>query len=166
MAGLALMTVIAGMLAATLLLERTGRADNKPAVAQADSPSLRRFWGTLLKSPTEPWVVFSNASFVGRPATGMRYMVPSKDSGREVLDFYTGIGEVLGIHALDATFSLLNRSVRGKRGGLLSLDDMENNDVVYVGSPLENLTLRDVPGLQDFTFKLQDEGPTRGEGAL
>jgi hypothetical protein len=93
-------------------------------------------------------------------------MVPSKDSGREVLDFYTGIGEVLGIHALDATFSLLNRSVRVKRGGLLSLDDVENNDVVYVGSPLENLTLRDVPGLQDFTFKLQDEGPTRGEGAL
>jgi len=96
----------------------------------------------------------------------MRYMAPSRDAGREVLDFYTGIGEVLGIHALDRTFAQLNRSLRVKRGGLLSLDDVENNDVIYVGSPLENLTLRDVPGLQDFEFRLIDSGPRSGEGKL
>jgi hypothetical protein len=163
---LVLMTAIATMLAATLLLDRNRHNAAAGASPPPDSPSVRRFWGLLLNRSSEPWVVFSNASFVGRPATGMRYMVPSRDSGREVLDFYTGIGEVLGIHTLDRTFTLLNRSMRVKRGGLLSLDDVESNDVVYVGSPLENLPLRDVPGLQDFEFKLVDRGPNSGGGSL
>jgi hypothetical protein len=163
---LVLMTTIAAMLAATLLLERSGRNQPTTAGPPPDASGIRHFWGMLLKGSGEPWVVFSNATFVGRPATGMRYLVPSRDSGREVLDFYTGTGEVLGIHALDRTFASLSRSMRVKRGGLLSLDDVENNDVIYVGSPLENLTLRDVPGLQDFSFKLLDSGPQSGEGAL
>ena len=165
-AALAAMTLIAAMLAATLLIANSRRTPTSAALPPSDSGALKRFWGMLLNRPSEPWVVFSNASFVGRPATGMRYMVPSRDSGREVLDFYTGIGEVLGIHTLDRTFASFNRSVRVKRGGLLSLDDVENNDVVYVGSSLENLTLRDVPGLQDFEFRLIDSGPRSGEGKL
>ena len=159
------MTGIAAIMAAKLLFAPS-RVGSGTGEAAAETPSLRRFWGMLLHGPSDPWVVFSNAMFVGRPATGMRYLVPSRDSGHEVVDLYTGIGEVLGIHALDRTFALLNRSIRVNRGGLLSLDDIENNDVVFVGSPLENLPLRDVPGLQDFQFKLIDEGPRSGEGAL
>jgi len=166
LAGAIAMTIISGMLAATLMFERRGRNEAGIASAAVDNSALRRFWGLLLNRPNEPWVVFSNATFVGRPATGMRYMVPSQDSGREVLDLYTGIGEVLGIHALDRTLTLINRSARVKRGGLLSLDDVENNDVIYVGSPVENLTLRDVPGLQDFEFKLIEDGPQKGEASL
>ena len=164
---IALMTVcaIAAILAATVLLQR-GRTEIRAAGVTADTPSIRRFWGTLLDGRAEPWVVFSNAMFVGRPNEGMRYFVPSRDSGQETLDFYTGVGEVLGVHTLDRMFTGLNRSVRVKRGVLLSLDDVENNDVIYVGSPLENLTLRDVPGLQDFEFKLTDAGPNRGRGVL
>jgi hypothetical protein len=160
------MTLIAATLAASLVLDRNGKAKSRVVAEAADTPSLRRFWGMLLNGPNDPWVVFSNATFVGRPATGMRYLVPSRDSGREVVDLYTGVGEVLGIHALDGTFALLNRSIRVKRGGLLSLDDLQNNDVVFVGSSLENLTLRDVPGLQDFQFKLRDEGPQSVGSAL
>jgi hypothetical protein len=153
------MTGIAAVLAASLVLDRSGRGKSRVVADAGDTPALRRFWGMLLNGPNDPWVVFSNATFVGRPATGMRYLIPSRDSGREVVDLYTGVGEVLAIHALDGTFALLNRSIRVKRGGLLSLDDLQNNDVVFVGSSLENLTLRDVPGLQDFQFKLRDDGP-------
>jgi hypothetical protein len=153
------MTLIAATLAASLALDRNGRGKSRVVADAGDTPFLRRFWGMLLNGPNDPWVVFSNATFVGRPATGMRYLIPSRDSGREVVDLYTGVGEVLGIHALDRTFALLNRSIRVKRGGLLSLDDLQNNDVVFVGSSLENLTLRDVPGLQDFQFKLRDDEP-------
>ena len=134
-AALTAMTFIAAMLAATLLLE--SRRSPAAGAPSPESGALKRFWGMLLNRPSEPWAVFSNATFVGRPATGMRYMVPSRDSGREVLDFYTGIGEVLGIHALDRTIAQFNRSLRVKRGGLLSLDDVENNDIIYVGSSLE-----------------------------
>jgi hypothetical protein len=163
-AALAAMTFIAALLAATLLME--GRRAPTAAAPSTESGALKRFWGMLLNRPSEPWAVFSNATFVGRPATGMRYMVPSRDSGREVLDFYTGIGEVLGIHALDLTIAQFNRSLRVKRGGLLSLDDVENNDMIYIGSSLENLTLRDVPGLQDFEFQLIEDGPRSGEAKL
>jgi hypothetical protein len=160
------MTCTAAILAASLALDRNGRGKSRVVAEAGDAPSLRRFWGMLLNGPNDPWVVFSNATFVGRPATGMRYLIPSSDSGRDVVDLYTGIGEVLGIHALDRTFALVNRAIRVKRGGLLSLDDVENNDVVFVGSPLENLPLRDVPGLQDFQFKLIDQGPQTGDGSL
>ncbi len=158
------MTAVAAILAATLLLERARR--DRTAVETGDMRSLRQFWGSLLSGPNDPWVVFSNATFVGKPVSGMRYFVPSRDSGRDVVDFYTGIGEVLSIHALDRTFALLNRSLRVKRGGLLSLDDVQNNDIVFVGSSLENLTLRDFPGLQDFKFNLIQTGPRAGEGSL
>lgn len=165
-AALAGMSIVTILLAATVLLDRRAGSGQGTGAPSPDSSALRKFWGMLLNRPSEPWVVFSNAAFVGRPATGMRYLVPSQDSGREILDFYTGIGEVLGVHALDRTFTFLGRSMRVKRGGLLSLDDVENNDVVYVGSPLENLTLRDVPGLQDFEFRLAGDGPRSGEGVL
>lgn len=158
------MAGVSAILAATLVSQ--GNARNREAAVVGDTQSLRQFWGMLPNGPNHPWVVFSNATFVGRPTTGMRYLVPSRDSGREVVDLYTGIGEVLGIHALDQTFALLNRSIRVKRGGLLSLDDLENNDVIFVGSSLENLPLREVPGLQDFQFKLMDDGSKAGEGAL
>ena len=160
------MTCIAAILATSLALDRNGSGKSRVVADAGEAPSLRRFWGMLLNGPNDPWVVFSNATFVGRPATGMRYLIPSRDTGRDVVDLYTGIGEVLGIHALDRTFALVNRAIRVKRGGLLSLDDVQNNDVVFVGSSLENLPLRDVPGMQDFQFKLIDKGPQSGEGAL
>ncbi|HLK65105.1 MAG TPA: hypothetical protein VKU19_16800 [Bryobacteraceae bacterium] len=160
------MTAITATLAATLLLERNPRRETRAAVDTGDTHSLRRFWSVLLNGPNDPLVVFSNATFVGKPATGMRYFVSSRDAGREVVDFYTGVGEVLSIHALDRTFSLLGRAIRVKRGGLLSLDDMESSDVIFVGSSLENLPLRDVPGLQDFQFRLMESGPRSGQGGL
>jgi hypothetical protein len=165
-AGLIAMTAIAALLAATLLVEQTSRTRIAAAAPQTNGTSLNRFWGMLLDGQSDPWVVFSNASFVGQPATGMRYLVPSRDTGREVVDFYTGIGEVLGVHMLDQTFGLLHRQFRVKRGALLSLDDVENNDIVYIGSPLENLTLREVPNLRDFEFKLIEDGPQKGAGSL
>jgi hypothetical protein len=158
------MACIIAALVAVLFIQG---ADRSRTVADGgESQSLRRFWGMLLSGRTDPWVVFSNATFVGRPDTGMRYFVASRDSGREVVDLYTGTGEVLAVHALDRTFTLLNRSIRVKRSGLFTLDDLENNNVVFVGSSLENLPLRDVPGLQDFQFKLLDQGPYAGQSAL
>ena len=60
---------------------------------------------------------------------------------------------MLAVHALDRTFGLLHRQIRVKRGSLLSLDDVKNNDMIFVGSPAENLTLREIPSSQDFVFR-------------
>ena len=124
------------------------------------------FWNRFVTSPQQPWVIFSNGSFVGRPETGMRYFNPASDSHAFILDHYTGVGEVLAIHQLDRVFDMLNRPLRVKRGALFSLDDAKNNDLIFVGSPSENLTLVDLPGTQEFIFKRLDSGPRKGDLAV
>ena len=93
----------------------------------------------------------------------MRYFDSARDSRDAILDHYTGVGEVLAVHALDRTFGLLHRQIRVKRGSLLSLDDVKNNDMIFVGSPAENLTLREIPNSQDFVFRRLDSGPRKGD---
>jgi len=120
------------------------------------------FWRGFLTGPQEPWVIFSNAAFVGRPYVGMRYYNRSKDSGAVILDHYTGVGEVLAVHALDNVFQKLRQQIRVKRGSLFSLDDAKNNDLIFIGSPSENLTLLELPNTQQFVFKQITSGPRMG----
>ena len=124
--------------------------------------SFHTFWRGFLTLPQEPWVIFSNAAFVGRPYLGMRYYNRSRDSGAVILDHYTGVGEVLAVHALDNVFQKLRQQIRVKRGSLFSLDDAKNNDLIFIGSPSENLTLLELPTTQQFVFKQITSGPRMG----
>ncbi len=159
---LAAAVVTAGM----LLLQRK----NGEAAAGADNPqapaAFHIFWKGFVTGPEEPWVVFSNASFVGRPETGLRYYDPTRDSKASVWDHYTGVGEVLAVHSLDQVFGLLHRGLRVKRGSLFTLDDVQNNDLIFVGSPSENLTLMDIPSTKEFIFQRLDSGPRKGDLAI
>lgn len=120
------------------------------------------FWKGFVRGPEEPWVIFSNAAFIGRPDTGMRYYDPVKDAKMPILDHYTGVGEVLAVHNLDMVFGALRRSLRVKRGSLFSLDDAKNNDLIFIGSPSENLTLLEIPSTTQFVFKKVEGGPRAG----
>ncbi len=120
------------------------------------------FWRGFLTGPEQPWVIFSNARFAGRPDTGMRYFVAARDAGAPTLDHYTGVGEVLAVHELDKVFALLHQEIRVKRGSLFSLDDAKNNDLIFIGSPSENLTLLDIPGTQEFLFRQIPTGIRHG----
>jgi hypothetical protein len=92
----------------------------------------------------------------------MRYYDPLRDSKDNIFDHYTGVGEVLAVHSLDTLFGLLHEPLRVKRGSLFSLDDAKNNDLIFVGSPTENLTLLDIPGTRNFIFKPVLSGPHKG----
>jgi hypothetical protein len=128
--------------------------------------AFRVFWNGFTSGPEEPWVVFSNAAFVGRPETGMRYRDATRDAGAYILDHYTGVGEVLAVHELDRVFGLLHRSIRVKRGSLFSLDDAKNNNLIFIGSPVENLSLLEIPGTQEFVFEQLTSGPRKGDHAI
>jgi hypothetical protein len=136
-----------------------------PSVARAAGP-LAAFWRPFTSGVEEPWVIFSNAAFVGRPETGMRYYNSREDSKIAVYDHYTGVGEVLAIHALDDAFGTLGRRLRVKRGSLFTLDDVRNNNLIFVGSPSENLSLLDIPGTQEFVFQRVASGPRQGDLAI
>jgi len=123
---------------------------------------LHVFWKGFLTGPQEPWVIFSNAAFVGRPYLGMRYYNRNKDTGAVILDHYTGVGEVLAVHALDGVFERLRQQIRVKRGSLFSYDDAKNNDLIFIGSPSENLTLLELPNTQQFVFKQITSGSRTG----
>ena len=161
---LVLLAAMVVFLAAAAYFVRGDRANDRGA--EPVPAAFKTFWKAFVSGPEEPWVIFSNGAFVGRPETGMRYFDPARDSRDQILEHYTGVGEVLAIHALDHTFGLLHRQLRVKRGSLLSLDDVKNNDTIFVGSPAENLTLRDIPSTHEFVFRSLESGPRKGDLAI
>jgi hypothetical protein len=156
--------LIAALATAGILFSE--RSHTQAGAAQVVPESFQVFWNRFVTTSEQPWVIFSNGRFVGRPETGMRYYNSSSDTGSFVLDHYTGVGEVLAIHQLDHLFFLFNRPLRVKRGALFSLDDAKNNDLIFVGSPSENLTLGDIPGTREFVFQRLDSGPRKGDLAV
>jgi hypothetical protein len=158
--------VLSVLLAAALVTTAVllaGRGRNQAGAGVPVPAVYRVFWNRFVTGPQQPWVIFSNGNFVGRPETGMRYFNAAADSRAFILDHYTGVGEVLAVHQLDHVFVLLNQTLRVKRGSLFSLDDAKNNDLIFVGSPAENLTLLDIPGSQEFVFERVASGPRKGD---
>lgn len=160
--------VLCVLLAATLVTSAIllSQRTRSHVSSQSVPAAYQLFWNRFVTGPQQPWVIFSNGSFVGRPETGMRYFNPASDTRSFILDHYTGVGEVLAIHQLDHLFALLNRPIDVKRGALFTLDDAKNNDLIFVGSPSENLTLLDIPGTQEFIFRRLDSGPRKGDLAV
>lgn len=166
--------VVAAVTLAVLLFVALGviltlvssRNATQAGVQEVAPAAFRVFWNGFVSGQEEPWVIFSNAAFVGRPETGMRYYDNGRDKGSFILDHYTGVGEVLAVHELDRVFGLLHRQIRIKRGSLFSLDDAKNNNLIFIGSPSENLTLLEIPGTEEFVFQRATSGSRRGDQAV
>ena len=158
--GLATLTIFG------LLWSRNSAQAGLARESEVAPAAFRVFWNGFVSGHEEPWVIFSNAEFVGRPETGMRYYDSTRDKGSFILDHYTGVGEVLAVHELDRVFGVLHRQIRLKRGNLFSLDDAKNNNLIFVGSPFENLTLLEIPGTQEFIFRRMTSGSRKDEEAI
>jgi hypothetical protein len=159
--------ILAAVTIAWLLASRKASAGGPAESADNSSmAALQHFWKPFVAAKEEPWVIFSNAAFVGRPEVGMRYYDSKKDARDVIFDHYTGVGEVLAVHDLDQVFAEQNRQIRVKRGSLFSLDDAKSNNLIFVGSPSENLTLQEIPGTKEFVFQREQSGPRKGDLAL
>jgi len=135
----------------------------QPSSIGESSDALRALWLRFFDGPEPPLVVYSNAAFVGRPETGLRYFNATTDTNSSIHDHYTGVGEVMAIHELDNLFTILHRGMRLKRGRLLTWDDAKTSNLVFIGSPSENLSLREMPGTQEFVFRVLNDGPRKGD---
>jgi hypothetical protein len=158
--------IVLALLAIGWLLARNPSATGTANLSESVPRAFEVFWKPFLAGPDESWVIFSNGSFVGRAETGLRYYDPVRDSKQTIDDHYTGVGEVLAVHNLDQVFRQLHSHIRVKRGSLFSLDDAKNNNLIFVGSPAENLTLLDIPSTREFVFQRLRSGPRRGDLAV
>lgn len=163
---LATLLIVSLVVLGSLLWNRNQSAAAVVADPARASTPLAEFWRPFTVGTDQPWVIFSNAAFVGRPETGMRYYDARQDSKTSVYDHYTGVGEVLAVHSLDEVFASLGRKIRVKRGSLFSLDDANNTNLIFVGSPSENLSLLDIPGTQEFLFQRVTSGNRKGDLAI
>jgi hypothetical protein len=157
------LVLVAALAALVALSSELNSIREKSRSELSSSAALRIFWSQFASGAGAPWVIFSNAAFVGRPETGMRYLDPVRDPRNLILEHYTGVGEVLAVHELDQVFNLLKHPVLVKRGSLFSLDDARNNNLIFVGSPAENRTLLDLPGSQEFVFARIKSRPHEGD---
>jgi len=137
------------------------------ALASTDLEIASPLWDDFLRSPDPVLVAFSNTLFQGTAETGMKLLKPLDSPGTSfgsqgtveegssvITDHYTGVGEVMGVYALGDLFYKAGRSIRVKRSLLLTWDDLKTSDIIILGSPAENLLLRDLPQRQDFVFRV------------
>lgn len=157
---LALVLVVSGSLIYATH-RRAAESIIKKAVTVPSPTAFQTFWNPFLYGPQDTIVVFSNALFVGNPETGFRYFEPSRDSRDQINQHYTGIGELQGVLELDRLFEKSGSHIRIKPGGMFTFDEARGNNLVFVGSPTENLTLRQIPTPREFVFRRVPAGENR-----
>jgi hypothetical protein len=138
-------------LAAVIFLSAR-RSAPTPAPASNVPANLASLWQPFLKSQQEPLVVFANHRFFGTGATGLRPFRQGVDPVDQLNDTYSGTGTVVAVHEITKLFARFGRSVSLKRGELLTWDEAQNANLIFVGAPAANLGLRELSPLTHFRF--------------
>jgi hypothetical protein len=144
--GLALGILLVLVLAGSAFL--AARAWPKAAV---DNSAIHEFWAPFL-SGDPPVVIYSNARFLGDSKTGLRYAPAGASPAEPVVDNYTGIGELASVYELTRLFDAHRATFVLKRSLLVTWDEAKTRNLIFIGSPAENSSLRAVPALTDFTL--------------
>jgi hypothetical protein len=154
----------------TLQLIQSTNAGTLSEVETIDRREIAPFWGPLLSSTEPVLVVYSNTLFQGTAEEGMKLLkkldspgsslgspnIPQsgiENSNKPIIEHYTGIGEVMGAYFLGDFFAKMRHPSRVKRSLLLNWEDLKTENIVVLGSPAENLFLRDLPQKQDLIFR-------------
>lgn len=119
--------------------------------AEAES-AVDSFWQPFLTSDP-PLVIYSNALFQGNSAQGLRYATPGKTLEPEAdgyVDTYTGIGELASVYRLTRLFDAHHASFILKRSLLVTWDEAESRNLIFLGSRAENPSLRVLQPTVDF----------------
>jgi hypothetical protein len=114
---------------------------------------LKQLWAPFLGGDP-PLVIYSNALFVGDSKGGMRYAAGdgSDDHSAELVESYTGIGELISVHELTQLFDSQRATFVLKRSPLVTWDEARSRNLIFIGSVAENGSLKLLPSMQDFTL--------------
>ena len=110
--------------------------------------------GDLSSQGIHHWSSISNALFVGDAKSGMRYAANDGSDGQsaELVDNYTGIGELISVHELTKMFDYQHAEFVLKRSPLVTWDEARSRNLIFIGSIAENASLKLLPSTQDFTL--------------
>ncbi|MBL8191415.1 MAG: hypothetical protein JNK38_25585 [Acidobacteria bacterium] len=67
-------------------------------------------------------------------------------------DTYTGIGEAIGIHRITDLFRTADKSVRLKQSRTVSAEDLQDQNVIALGSVWVNNWSSSLPAIEDFVY--------------
>lgn len=117
--------------------------------------SLTVLWAPFLTGDP-PLLIYSNGVFVGDSKSGMRYAtsleLQSLSADGHLIDHYTGIGEADGIYELTRLFDSAHATFILKRSHLVTWDEAKQRNLIFIGSPAENLAVRALPSNAEFTL--------------
>jgi len=155
--------LVAATASVTRLVMRSFR---QAAEISAVPQTLRTFWRPFVDGNDAPLVVYSNLKLVGSLDSGLREFNPKIDSQQPVLDTYTTVGEVNGVFEISRLLTRLDQPVRAKHGSLLTWDEARDSNLIFVGGPLAQTPLREVPILTEFEFRNRHAGIPGPSGAI
>lgn len=131
--------------------------------------ALRAFWGSFVSRNEPTLVVFSNPRFVGTSRTGLRLFQKGLDSETMINGSYSGTGEVAAVRDLCVTFDAFHSAIAVKRAQLLTWDEVEKRNLIFLGTPAQNLPAGEVR-IEGFHFEnreplnaIVNERPAAGE---
>ncbi len=121
--------------------------------AHADT-SVDSFWRPFLAADP-PLVIYSNALFEGNSTQGLRYAAPDsakEPEGAGYVDTYTGIGELASVYTLTRLFDAHHETFILKRSLLVTWDEAQLRNLIFIGARVENPSLRVLQPTTDFTM--------------
>lgn len=122
----------------------------RPATTAVD-----RFWKPFLAGDP-PLVIFSNALFVGDSKNGLSYASQVPDNGKtapeNLVDTYTGIGELSAVYTLTRLFDAHHAQFTLKRSRLMTWDEAKVRNLIFIGSTAENPSLSALQSTREFTI--------------
>ncbi|MBS1788581.1 MAG: hypothetical protein JST85_12710 [Acidobacteria bacterium] len=154
--------VFSRLLDETLGIRASLQVDSEEAARAEFTALAEPLWGELIYAPDPLLVVFSNTILHGTYEQGMKlYKASDAEFAEEpeqfhslpIVDHYTGIGEAMGVYFLSDFFGRIHHPFRVKRSLSLSWDDVKIENIIVLGSPAENLFLKELPQKQDFVFR-------------
>jgi hypothetical protein len=122
----------------------------------APQTAVDRFWQPFFSNNDPPLVIFSNALFMGNSTDGLRYAPQQTEQATQnagnFVDTYTGIGELASVYTLTRLFDAHQAQFILKRSLLVTWDEAQTKNLIFIGSTAENPSLRVLQSTRDFTM--------------
>ena len=149
----AFLTVV--FLASLILFGKREMIAPRPAQSPQVYSALRTFWQPFVSSQADTVAVFSEVKHhTGPNSLGSTKLPSAIKFGNMASPGFSGVGEVMGMHALDGAIYSLHGNLRAKRSRFFTFDDAQNENVIFLGSPLTNPALALIQNTRDFTFQI------------